>query len=258
MHRLLLALALLAPVAAPAESTLPFMQDLAGDRQLPRPWGIGFDFYTMDQDYDIDQLSFTLPGVTLPDPSGVLVTNEIQHIDIKADVWLLPFLNVFAVLGHVESDTIVDLSNATIIGLPVELGQLPIKTDGTVVGGGATLAYGGDNWFTSLTVTYTDTNLGGDFDSSAETVTAQPRVGLIRNQWVVWFGGMYLDIEEKHSGTIVIPGVGAVAFDTVLGQQDDWNAAVGARHHFSEHSSLSLEIGFGGREHTLFNYNYRF
>lgn len=261
MHRLLLALALLLPLGANAESSLPFKKDLAGDRELPPPWGIGFDFFTMDQDYGIDALRFTLPGVILPDPSDVAVTNEVQHFDFKADVWLLPFLNVFALVGHVESDTVVDLSKAEIIGLPISLGNLAIKTDGTVLGGGLTLAFGGDNWFGSLTTTYTDTDLGGDFDSSAETWTVQPRVGLIRGQWLVWLGGMYLDVEETHSGTIFLPGLeqlGPVEFDVVLSTQDEWNTAVGVSHHFSKRSSLSFEVGFGDRTHTLFNFNYRF
>ena len=58
MRKLLIALALLVPVSATAESALPFMKDMAGDRDLPRPWGIGFDFFTMDQDYRINELEF--------------------------------------------------------------------------------------------------------------------------------------------------------------------------------------------------------
>lgn len=258
MRHVLLALLLTAPGLAAAESALPFMRDLAGDRDLPRPWGIGLDFYTMDQDYGIDALSFSLPGVTLPDPSRIAVENEVQHFDIKADVWLLPFLNLFAVLGHVESDTVVDLSSAPIVGLPVPLGKLPIATDGTVWGVGATLAFGGDDWFGSLTATYTDTDLGGDFDSSAETVTLAPRVGLIRGQWTAWLGAMYLDTEETHDGSIALPGIGQVPFAVVLGTSDEWNTMVGAGYHFSDQTSLSFEVGFGGRTHTLFNFSYRF
>ena len=261
MRKLLIALALLVPVSATAESALPFMKDMAGDRDLPRPWGIGFDFFTMDQDYRINELEFILPGVSLPDVSKVQVTNEVQHFDIKADVWLLPFLNVFGVLGHVKSDTVVDLRDTPIIGLPPGfpgLGQLPIDTDGTVWGLGATLAFGGDRWFGSLTGTWTDADLSGDFDSSAETITLQPRVGMIWNQWVGWVGGMYLDIEESHAGVIDIPGIGQLPFSAVLGQRTNWNTALGAQHHFSDKASLSLEVGFGDRKHTLFNFNYRF
>jgi len=261
MHRLVFVLALLTSLTVHAESSLPLMQDMVGDRELPPPFGIGFDYYTMDQDYSIDQLSFMLPGVSLPDPSTISVTNDIQHFDFKADMWLLPFLNLFVLAGHVESETVVDLSRTPVIGLPPELpglGKLVIKTDGTVLGVGGTLAYGSENWFTSLTASYTDTDLGGDFDSSAKTFTLQPRIGLIRGSWAAWLGGLYIDVEEKHSGAIELPGLGTVPFSVVLGAQDEWNTAVGVRHQFSERTSLSLEVGFGDRNHTLFNFNWRF
>ena len=197
-------------------------------------------------------------GVQETGPSAISVTNEIQHFDLKADVWLLPFLNVFGVLGHVESDTVVDLSAAPITGLPFPLGKLPISTDGTVWGVGATLAFGGERWFGGVTATWTDTDLGGDFDSSAETVTVAPRVGIRRDPWLAWVGLMYLDTEEKHAGSIALPGIGQVPFSVVLGTTDEINTTLGTRYFFSDRTSLSLELGFGDRTHTLFNFEYRF
>jgi hypothetical protein len=267
MPRLLIALVLLLPLTVSAESRLPFLKDKVGDRELPRPWGIGLDFYTMDQEYDIEFLQFDLPGVTLPDPSTLGVSNEVQHFDIKIDAWLLPFLNVFAVIGHVESDTVIDLSNTPITGLPVPLSSLPFASDGSVVGLGFTLAYGGDDWFTTITTTRTEADLGGAFDSNIDSTTIQPRIGLIRGQWQFWLGGLFLDTEESHTGTVDLPlGVdqnGApilvpLPFDVLLGGADDWNVALGARHVFSPHASVTFEVGVGDRSHTLFNYTYRF
>lgn len=267
MRCLLVALALLMPVTATAESRLPFLKEKVGDRVLPRPWGIGLDFYTMDQDYNIEFLDFQLQDVSLGDPSTLGVTNDVQHFDIKVDAWLLPFLNVFAVIGHVETDTVIDLSNAPIQGLPIPLPSLEISTDGSVVGLGFTLAYGGDNWFTSLTTTRTEADLGGAYDSNIDSTTIQPRIGLVHGQWQYWIGGLYLDTEETHIGTVDLPlGVDATGapvlvplpFHVILGGADDWNVAVGARHVFSEHADLSFEIGVGDRSHTLFNFTYRF
>ena len=267
MRSLLIAIALLMPVTSTAESRLPFMKDKVGDIELPRPWGIGIDFYTMDQDYNIESLKFELPGVSLGDPSLLGVTNDVQHFDIKIDAWLLPFLNVFAVLGRVDSETLIDFSKAPIQGLPFPLGTLPVSTDGSVVGLGFTLAYGGDNWFTSITATRTEADLGGSFDSNIDSTTIQPRIGFVQGQWQYWIGGLFLDTEESHSGSVELPlavdpnGVPvlvAVPFAVVLGGADDWNTAIGARHIFSEHADLSFEVGFGDRSHTLFNFTYRF
>lgn len=260
MRRLTFLLSILLPLSAAADSTLPFMKDLAGDADLPRPWGIGLDFYTMDQDYDIEALDFQLPipGVTLGDPRDIKSTNEVMHFDLKADVWLLPFLNVFGIVGRVDTDTTVDFSKAEITGLPFDLGLLPVSFDGTVFGGGFTLAYGTENWFTSATTTFTQTSISGDFKSSVDSFTVQPRVGLISGNWTYWAGAMYLDVDEHHSGVIELPYIGDVDFAVDLVTTDHWNYAAGVSHYFTDKANLSFEVGFGNRTHTLFNFNYRF
>lgn len=258
MRKLLATALLMAPFAAQAGSNLPFLKDLAGDTELPPAWGVGVDFYTHSQDYRIKSLSFQFPGLVITDPSQLGVENDIQHFDFKADVWLFPFLNVFAILGHVQSDTVVDLSSVPSQGLPIPLGKLPVDTDGSVWGVGFTLVVGGEGWFGSLTTTYTDTDLGGDFNSSAETLALQPRFGFTRDAWTAWVGGMYLDTEEKHAGNFTIPGLGSIPFSVVLETSDEWNTAVGISHNFSRRASISFEYGFGDRDHTLLNWNYRF
>ena len=258
MRRIVLTLILLLPLGAMADSGPLFMKDMLGGREFYEPWGIGVDFYTMDQHYRIKQLQFDLPGVSLDDPSLLKVRNKVQHFDVKLDVWLTPFLNVFAILGHIDADTTVDLSNVPVAGLPFPLRKLPVSYDGTVYGGGATLAYGGDHWFTSVTGTWTDTSLSGDFDSSVKTFTAQPRIGTLWDKWSFWVGGLYLDTEEKHSGVVDLPVLGSVPFAVELEASDKWNAAVGAGYSFSTKATLTMEVGFGNRDHTLFNFTYRF
>jgi hypothetical protein len=258
MRGLFLLLAVLLPLTSSAESSLPFMKDMAGDRDLPRPWGISLDFYTMDQDYDIKDLKFAIPGVSLGDPSKIKVSNEVQHFDIQGDVWLLPFLNVFGLIGRVDIDTFVDFTEADIEGLPINLGKIPVSFNGTVYGGGFTLAYGTENWFTSVTTVWTTTNTSGDLKSSVNSTSVQPRIGLLRSNWRFWTGGMYLKTDEKHKGVFPLPVVGDVPFEIELESKDKWNYAVGAGYAFNDRVNLSLELGFGNRTHTLFNFNVRF
>lgn len=259
MRGLILLLAALLPLSSAADSGLPFLKDKVGDDiQLPRPWGIGGDFYTMDQNYDIKSLTFALPGVTLPDPSQIKVTNEVAHLDIQADAWILPFLNVFGILGHVNIDTVVDFSQAEIQGLPISLGDLPVKFNGTVYGGGFTLAYGTDKWFASVTSTFTKTNTSGDLDSNVKSTSVQPRIGLLKDSWRFWVGSMYLKTDETHSGTFDIPYIGPVPFAVELQTKDRWNYVVGAGYAFGDRAAVRLEYGFGARNHTLFNFVVRF
>ena len=258
MRRLVLLLAVLLPFSSSADSTLPFMKDFVGDAELPRPWGISVDFYTMEQNYNIKDLQFSLPGISLSDPSQIDVTNDVVHFDIQADVWLLPFLNVFGIVGKVNTDTLVDLSTVKVTGLPFSLGTLPVSFDGTVYGGGFTLAYGNETWFASATTTFTHTNTNGDLDSAVDSFSFQPRLGLLRDQWRFWAGTMYLDVDEKHSGTFQLPGLGGVPFAVKLATKDNWNFSTGVGYVFSDRPNLSFELGFGSRRHTLFNFNVRF
>ena len=121
MRHLIIALLLLAPLTAQAQEADTgsdngplFMKDLVGDREFFAPWGVGLDFFTMDQDYDMKDLYLNVPalgGEIDIDPSQVAVTNKVQHFDVKLDAWITPFLNVFGLVGRVDADTVVDLGS---------------------------------------------------------------------------------------------------------------------------------------------------
>ena len=102
-------LALALPISAQADAF--FGNDMARDRKLPRTWGIGIDYFSMDQPYQIDSLSFFPPVLPITDPGLLDVNNEIDHIDLKIDVWVLPFLNLFGIYGQIDGDTTIDLSS---------------------------------------------------------------------------------------------------------------------------------------------------
>ena len=99
-----------------ADGGPPWGRSIAEGFDLPRPYGIGFDYFSMDQDYQIRSLQFNLPGVPPIPPELVSVDNDVDHRDLKFDVWVLPFLNLFAVYGHVNARTDVDLTAVPTIG----------------------------------------------------------------------------------------------------------------------------------------------
>lgn len=274
---LIIAAVLALPVAAQADAL--FGNGMAGDRYLPRTWGIGVDYFDMRQPYQIDELILTdnigpievdLAAALLmgQDPNILDVDNDIRHGDIKVDVWVLPFLNVFGIYGQIDGDTHIDL-RALGLPLPPQTNSLIVSYDGDVYGGGMVLAFGSDSWFGSVTVTATDTNLGGDFDSSVSTTTIQPRVGLrFGDHTEVWLGGYFIDSEEKHSGTIdlnlgvlggalPVDGQDAV-FAVDLSQQEDFNFSIGTHMMLSEAWEATVEVGAGDRRTVLANFTYRF
>lgn len=275
MRRLLLALLLFIPLATQAQDSNTasvskngplFMKDSLGGREFFAPWGVGADIFMMQQDYDIKDLEFILPDIVELDPSKVDVSNDVQNFNLRGDVWLTPFLQVFALVGRIDADTSVDLSQASLEILGIALPGFGVSYDGTVYGAGFNLMYGTERWFAVLNNTWTDTSLTGDFDSSVTSYTAQPRIGLINNGWTYWVGGMYIDVDEKHSGSFELPipdpsNPGSnlqVPFYVELESKEKWNYAVGVGKVFSPKVTMFLELGFGDRTHTLLNFTYRF
>ena len=253
------------PFTSQADSL--FGHDWAAGAGLPRAFGIGVDYFNMDQPYQLDSLAFVAPpGAPFPpsvDPSLINADNDIEHFDIKVDVWLLPFLNVFGIYGQIDGQTAVDLSGLN-LGLPPGADRFNINYDGDVFGGGVVVAIGGDRWFGSVTATFTDTDLSGDFNSSVSATTIQPRVGVRASQNVdMWVGGYIIDAEESHSGVVNIDlGFGIpvipVDFAVDLSQESEFNPSVGMRMALDNGWEATVEVGGGDRTTALGNITWRF
>jgi len=266
----LLVLATLAlPLSGYADAL--FGNNLAGDRELPRTWGIGVDYFSMSQPYKLDELSFSPPVLPITDPSILPINNEIQYTDLHLDVWVTPFLNVFGIYGKIDGETTIDLG---VLGLPLppDVNTLLVDYDGEVYGGGIVLAVGGDKWFASVTGTYTDTSLSGDFESSVQATAIQPRLGLrFGGHTDLWIGGYFIESTEKHSGTlsidlgpIIAPPDGPIPrpvdldFAVELSQQEKFNPSIGIHMMMSDHWETTVEVGAGDRRTVLANITYRF
>ena len=252
----LAAVALVWPGSAPA-ATLPFGQSMAQGHELPLPFGIGVTYYNQNQRYKVDHLEFLLPGAAGISSSQIGIENRIREANVQFDAWLLPYLNVFVMVGQINGHTDVDLGKVN-LGLPFSLGKLAVNYSGTQYGGGLTLAAGGEGWFSSLTAVTTTADLGGDFDSKVEALVVMPRVGLVRDRGSVWVGVMYQKADEKHHGVFQLPYIGPVPFAVELSQKNEWNGLVGMHAELAKHWTLELEGGFGSRRSASTTLAYRF
>ena len=266
---LLVMAALALPLTSYADAL--FANGLAGDQKLPRRWGIGVDYFAMSQPYQLDELTFSPPVLPITDPSILPIDNDIRHTDIHVDVWVTPFLNLFGIYGQIDGETTIDLG---VLGLPLppNVNSLLVDYDGEVYGGGIVLAAGGARWFASVTTTFTDTSLSGDFKSSVTATTIQPRLGLrFGDHTEFWVGGYFLDATEKHSGTlsldlgpIIAPPGGPIPrpvdldFAVELSQQEDFNWSFGTHMMMSDAWEATVEVGAGERRTVLANITYRF
>jgi hypothetical protein len=247
---------LLFPALASAESPITFLpvgKSWADGRKLPLPVGLTLTYYNQQQDYDLDKI--TLPELKIPVSStGIEVVNRLTEVNLQLDAWLLPWLDVFGILGKLDAKTSVD-------GVALGGQQIAVpdyKYDGIVYGGGMTLAGGLGNWFGALTGIYTNTNLSGD-GSSVSSWVVTPKVGYDFGQFRLWGGGMFQRAEEKHTGTftMMMPtdltnpnptefAPRTVSYEVQLHEKEPWNFLIGAETGFNEHWRLSGEWGIGG------------
>ena len=245
-----------AGVAAPVGAQGPVWgRQWTGGQTFPLPFGAGLTLYEQRQEYGVDRLAVGLPGFEGLPTGALEIDNRLRELNLKLDAWLLPFLNVFLIGGKLDGRTVVDFGG---LQLPIPLGRVAIDFDGEVYGGGAVFAWGTERAFATLTPIWTETSLSGNFDSTLEALVVAPRFGLHDTRGSIWVGAMYQRAEESHSGTIVLPFVGAVPFAIDLVEEEEWNGLLGATVALDSHWHLELEGGFGGRESASATVTYRF
>jgi hypothetical protein len=224
--------------------------------EIPNPLGLGLTFYNQTQPYEIETLELDFPGLDPALLEGFAVDNETTSYHLRLDYWLLPFLNIFGLVGEIDSRTTVSLEGLD-IGLPVPINDLKVDIDGTVYGVGVVLAVGGEGWFATVAYDYTET----DLDVATSSVKAQvltPKIGLRLSRGAIWIGAMYQTAEEEHEGTFDLPFVGPIPFHVTLREAEPWNYVIGGTAGLGEHWVVILQGGFGDRNSALATIEYRF
>lgn len=222
----------------PEHRLLPIWGDEARARgyDLPEPFGIGINYMNMRQNIDVDSIQFS--GLSLgktPLPSNLFnidvgKTREKSKTEtMRLDTWVLPFLNVYGIIGHTKGSSLSQVSvdadpsqqkgflNKVIAGQVHRMNQsgqlrdLDFKLDfkGTTYGAGFTLVGGYENWFTSVDTNYTRTNFD-ILDGQISALTVSPRVGyrfLVpgisgQTHLNLWVGTMYQDVQQRFKGSL--------------------------------------------------------
>ena len=263
--------------AGSLSDSLPLGKSLAAGHELPLPLGISANVFFMEQDMEAQSIAVDIPPLPLPTgplqlPPGLpgesaKLESRATSTTAKLDAWLLPFLNVYGVVGYVDGETTA--SGFSVGGLPPELASLlpnsfNISYSGPVYGGGVTLAAGYNQFFASLDANYTESDLDIG-DSTIDAFTFTPRIGITGDlgdlSGSLYIGAMYQDVDEEQNGTVKFPVMGQavpVGYDVVSEAEDEWNSLVGANFKASESWNYGIELGFTGRKHVMATINYRF
>lgn len=182
---------------------LPFLGQKVVDQgyDLPIPYGFAVSGVNVQQDVVIKNLS-----VSFDDPNELTkydfvsfdnTFTDLNSVQLKADAWLFPFLNVFGLYGKVGGDVTSDITldgNTLLAQLGSDCNRLippleclllrdknivlPIRVDvdTTTYGFGAVLAGGWKGFFAVIPVTATYTKAKKSV-TDGNTLTITPRIG---------------------------------------------------------------------------------
>ena len=150
---------------------------------LPRPFGISVGYMHQDQPFDVNEIFVN--GVDVKTP-GVAVVDEVQNEEstytLRFDAWILPFWNIYGILGRTSGEAIGPLKLDLEPVLPL-LCRIPgnncqvdttfrLKYKGDVTGFGTTVAGGYKDFFGMIDYNRTTTDLDiSETDAKATVIS---------------------------------------------------------------------------------------
>lgn len=259
-----LGLALLWAVAQPVLAqeeprVLPFLGEEARKlgHDLPEPFGVGLVYYKLVRDIDVTDLRLSRDGGPMTSVSqfaNLGSTSDVNNVNIKLDAWLLPFLNVYGIVGkiHNTSDTTINVTLPPL--LPGGAGRnltttVPTDISGTVKGLGVTIAGGYKDFFGAFDVNWAKADLG--FDEQFKAVIAGARAG-----WNgktddgrplrAWASVTYWDTFAIAKGSVANPDGGILTFEVEQGPKRPWTYGMGFSYSPRKWFDLNVDIGVDG------------
>lgn len=255
------------------QRTLPFYADEVRKLgfELPKTYGLGFAGHY--QRADIDMQGFKVAGIDitkdlpLVDPLGSDVDSDIFTGQLRADFWVLPFLNLSLLVGEVETDSDVTLRFTPgfrdlvklIKGADLpEFYEFDTSTSGTTLGVGLMTGFQYEQLVMSFGVTYIET-VTNETNSEIEALNWLGLVGYdfgaIGLQALV--GAQYLDTDRSLEGSVGLENGETLDFAIDIGLEET-TFMVGFNKDIGRNWTLSSFIGANGTKSSFTaNFGYR-
>ena len=279
-------------VREPYQRLFPIGAQAAIDRgyDVQLPFGVGFLRVANQQKLEASELEVALskdadtgdPAVLRPVPFVVPqgVESEASGPQLKLDLWVFPFLNLFASAGRLEGnvDVAVDIDLDAVFPFPICRPANPcgtrrldfaVDTENTTTTFGALAVYGGRGWFVAGSAAKT-ISVSSKERSNVESLNAALRVGPrikvgTRSQLALYSGFNYFDLDHTITGTVIAPDIfedgGDLVLDyrTRLRNRKKYQAVLGADLSLGRHWHLQGEYDRGGSGHrSVLSVTYRF
>ncbi len=216
-----------------ARISYPYVFPLYAERTLkkgfkvPYPIGVMLNGVAVRQNVDISDL---MVGINALEPVALdfvkfgQVTAHVQDINVRVDLWLFPFLNIYGILGNAWAKTNVEVVS------PVSF-TTTADFSGIVYGAGAMLAGGVNRFFITLDYNTTWSSFK-NMNHSVNTMILSPRLGysipLGKEEMNIglWLGTSYLFIDGNTSGVYALSNLrGSIPkdkVDAIIAETEAW------------------------------------
>ena len=179
---------------------------------LPEPLGIATNYMHLKQGLLLENILVGFEGVNNgADPVNLddfLTFEELSTTGnvymVKPDIWLFPFMSVYGILGYVDMNTRVVLTD------PIDLAT-DVRTSGYNYGFGTTVAAGIKEWWIAGNFTWTWTKLT-NLDQPNYAVVTSLRAGKAhdlgkKGKLTYWFGAMHQKWGRTVSGAFYLSDI---------------------------------------------------
>ena len=257
-----------------------------GKYKFPFSWGASMEGVVFRQHYETEQLFLRNDKITAYSDSLTQVINAGEYqLLFRPQIWVLPFVNVYGILGYVQGDVTPNIiAHGITIKLPV-LDSIyevnidtsmtvnePMKYNGPVYGFGITVSYIYKNFMISLDYNYSEVH-PKEMDGKLISHRISPKLGYVltsknkKNEEVLWLGASWLNNTQTLTGVISVREFAGDLAD-YLGEEadyvatltpvDKWNMVAGGSWSYNKHFNLAIEVGFIGRRKVSLGFLYLF
>lgn len=276
-------------VSVKLDRVFPLMGDMIRREgiDLPLPYGVSVAY--RNQNMNIPFNDFTIDGVRLNDlfdPEDSIGSVNAESLNIRGDVNILPFWNVFGYIGKINVDANVDAQYTGAAGEFIQdrlndklpgLGDrfcdsesvgalchsarvnVPLHLEYDLRGVGTTLSVGYREFFASVTGTISQTRLKGATEWGDPITTIQPMIGyqLVDYRTQLFVGAEYQGLEPRMEGHVK---TGDIEFDYDIGVDlNKWAYIVGFNKQIGRNYNLTFMYNKGEtRDALTLNLGYRF
>ncbi len=235
--------------------------------EFPKPYGISGSMYYQQQRMEISNIR--LGDIQISEEGGIIdfdnsnIRNTITTTQCRADVWVLPFVNMYGMVGRVSSfndiDLIINLNPPP--GSP-NIGDINLlkersiaNVNGTVAGFGTVVAGGYGKVFANVNLTWAKTWLN-EVNSTQKAFVAFPMAGITTQFANLFAGGIFQNAGQTNKGSFTGANGQLVSYEVEF-NASRWNYVIGLNKTIGSWSVVLFQ-GFGERTSSTIEVGYRF